>query len=126
MSKNPAVSDEKVFPEESPIIHGTKKGWIIGIIGAIIGIVALSLYLSMSSPEPLAPGEQPSMGAKAGSQSFATNEQVRTAYNADIIDNPNFVDKDMLKMNDDHLAEVCIRPTVQEVAQKAPLTCKVA
>lgn len=57
---------------------------------------------------------------------WASNEQVRSAYNVDIINNPNFTGKDMLKVNDEKLAEFCVRPTVKEVEEKKPLDCKVA
>lgn len=31
----------------------------------------------------------------------------------------------MLKVNDEKLPELCVRPTVQEVTEKATLDCKV-
>lgn len=56
---------------------------------------------------------------------LATNEQVRTVYSLDIIDNPNFTGKDMLKVNEEKLAELCVRPTVKDVENKVPLNCHV-
>lgn len=63
--------------------------------------------------------------ALTSTPALATNEQVSTAYNVDIIDNPNFVNKDMLKVNDEKLAELCVRPTVKDVEKMIPLDCKV-
>lgn len=59
------------------------------------------------------------------SSPMATNEQVRSAYNVDIIDNPHFTGKDMLKVNDQKLAELCVRPSVKDVEKHVPLDCKV-
>jgi hypothetical protein len=97
-----------------PMKVDNKKFWVISAI-AVGAFLLGALLMNAFSPA----------GAE-GKESLATNEQVRSVYTVDIVDNPNFADKEMLKMNSQHLAEVCVRPTVKDVQEKKPLNCKVA
>lgn len=105
----------------------SNTGWLVIVFGTLIALLTAVGFLYANQSDPTAPGDVPSIGVLGGgSAGLATNEEVREAYGVDIIDNPNFTGKDMLKVNDEQLAEFCVRPTVQEVADKAPLDCKVA
>lgn len=95
-----------------PMKVDNKKFWIISAI-AVGAFILGALVMNVIVPT-------------AQLNSFASNEEVRNAYGVDIIDNPNFTGKDMLKVNDEKLAEFCVRPTVKEVQKKKPLDCKVA
>lgn len=103
-------------PETEAKAGGTTPGkgkkniklFLIPISGLIVGAILGSAAVLHFSPGPL-----------------ATNEAVRAAYDVNIIDNPNFVGKDMLKVNEEKLAELCVRPTVKDVEKKVPLDCKV-
>lgn len=104
----------------------SNTGWLAIVFGTLIVLLIAVGFLYSNQSDPTAPGDVPVIGALGGgSAGLATNEEVRSAYNVDIIDNPHFTGKDMLKVNAEKLAELCGRPTVQEVAEKAPLNCKV-
>lgn len=92
--------------EEVPV-ESKKKKITMAIGGITAGLLIAAGVIIMSPP------------------ALATNEQVRNAYHVDIIDNPNFKGKDMLKVNDEKLAELCVRPTVDEVKKLTPLNCRV-
>lgn len=105
----------------------SNTGWLAAVFGMLIVLLVSVGFLYANQSDPTAPGDVPVIGVLGGGMSgLASNEEVRIAYNVDIIDNPHFTGKDMLKVNDEKLAEFCIRPTVQEVVDKVPLDCKVA
>lgn len=118
-------------PATNPVNSKSSKvsntGWLAIVFGTLIVLLIAVGFLYVKQSDPTAPGDVPSIEVLGGGPAgLATNEEVRSAYNVDIIDNPNFTGKDMLKVNDEKLAEFCVRPTVKEVADKAPLDCKVA
>jgi len=55
---------------------------------------------------------------------YASNQLINTVYGIDVIENPEFGGDKLLKINDEtKLAEVCTRPTINEVAYKMALNC---
>lgn len=107
------MSNSNIIEEPAtgkPASFTRKQKSIVASIGMGSTILALGWVMVANSP----------------SNVLATNAEVRAAYGVDIIDNPNFTGKDMLKVNDEKLAEFCVRPTLKDVEDKKPLDCKVA
>lgn len=123
------MTEETTAPPESEVKTSkiSNTGWLAIVFGTLVALLVAVGFLYANQSDPTAPGDVPVIGVLGGGMSgLATNEEVRTTYNVDIIDNPHFMGHEMLKVNDEKLAEICVRPTVQEVIDKAPLDCKVA
>lgn len=56
----------------------------------------------------------------------ASNDEIRSHYGINVVDNPNFKGATFLKGGDDGLAYVCDRPSRGDVMTSKDLTCRLA
>lgn len=56
----------------------------------------------------------------------ASNDEIRTHYGINVVDNPNFREETFLKGGDDGLAYVCDRPNRGDVEASKDLSCHIA
>jgi hypothetical protein len=84
---------------------------IIAYILIVIGIAAFAFCLFV----PAAARAMP-----------ASNDEIRSHYGVNVVDNPNFKGATFLKGGDDGLAYVCDRPSQGDVMASKDLFCHVA
>jgi hypothetical protein len=96
---------------ELPETGADRAAQIIATILIVVGVASIAFLLFAPAAARVMP---------------ASNDEIRSHYGINVVDNPNFKGATFLKGGDDGLAYVCDRPSQGDLLASKDLSCRMA